>query len=53
MPPKSTKQRADERRKEKLREVQRQIDEGSLVVRQMTRKERAAHKARQEKRKRS
>ena len=40
---KSTKQRADERRQEKLERVQEQIKEGSLVVRKMTAKERAAH----------
>jgi hypothetical protein len=50
---KSTKQRADERRKEKLKEVQRQIDEGSLVVRQMSRRERAAHAARKRDKERS
>ena len=40
---KSVRQRQDERRDEKLREVQRQIDEGTLVVRKMTKAERAAH----------
>jgi hypothetical protein len=53
MPPKSAKQRADERREEKLREVQRQIDEGSLVVRRMTRRERADQEARRRDRERS
>jgi hypothetical protein len=51
---KSVRQRQDERRDEKLKEVQRQIDEGSLVVRKMTKAERAAHPPRnRERRKRS
>ena len=53
MPAKSSKQRADERREEKLREVQRQIDEGTLVVRRMTKREQAAHEARRRERERS
>jgi hypothetical protein len=40
---KSPKQRADERRQEKLDRVQEQIEEGTLTVRKMTAKERAAH----------
>ncbi|MFN2615634.1 MAG: hypothetical protein ABR581_00765 [Thermoleophilaceae bacterium] len=40
---KSTRERADERRQEKLDHVQEQIAEGSLTVRKMTAKERAAH----------
>jgi hypothetical protein len=51
MPAKSTRQRADERRQEKLREVQRQIDDGTLVVRKMSRREQAAHEARRQDRK--
>jgi hypothetical protein len=47
---KTVKQRQDDKRKEKLREVRRQIEDGSLKVRQMTRKERAAAKAAQERR---
>ena len=39
---KTARQRDNERRKEKLKEVRRQIDEGTLVVRKMTAKERAA-----------
>ncbi len=50
---KSTRQRADERREQKLQEVQRQIDAGSLVVRRMTREERVANPARKRDRKRS
>jgi hypothetical protein len=50
---KSVRQRQDERRDEKLREIQRQIDEGSLVVRKMTAAERAAHKPRAPRRKRA
>ena len=37
------KERADERRKEKLANVQQQIEDGTLTVRKMTAKERAAH----------
>jgi hypothetical protein len=40
---KTTKQRSDERRQEKLKQVQRQIDEGTLTIRKMTAKERKAH----------
>jgi hypothetical protein len=47
---KTPKQRADERREEKLREVARQIEDGSLVVRWMTPKERAAAQAGRERR---
>jgi hypothetical protein len=38
---KTPQQRADERRREKLADVQRQIRDGSLVVRQMTAEEKA------------
>jgi hypothetical protein len=47
---KTIRQRQDERRKEKLSEVRRQIADGSLVVRQMTAKERAAFAARSRRR---
>jgi anti-sigma28 factor (negative regulator of flagellin synthesis) len=40
---KTPKERADERRQEKLAQIQQQIEEGSLTVRKMTAKERAAH----------
>ena len=40
---KTTRERADERRQEKLDAVQQQIDEGTLTVRKMTAKERKAH----------
>ena len=36
-------QRAEERRREKLAEMQRQIDEGTLTIRKMTAKERAEY----------
>jgi hypothetical protein len=49
---KSVRQREDARREEKLREVQRQIEEGSLKVRRMTAAERAAHPPRERARKR-
>ena len=35
----TVRQRQEEQRKEKLREIRRQIEEGSLVVRKMTKKE--------------
>lgn len=38
--PKTQQERAAERRREKLAQVQEQIDDGSLVVRQMTPAER-------------
>ena len=37
----TVRQRQEEQRKEKLREIRRQIKDGSLVVRKMTKKERA------------
>jgi hypothetical protein len=40
MPPKTTRQRAEEKRQEKLELVQEQLDSGSLVIRQMTDDER-------------
>lgn len=36
-------ERAAEQRRAKLREVQRQLDEGSLTIRQMTKEERALY----------
>ena len=38
---KSQQQRAEERRKQKLDEIEQQVREGTLVIRQMTDKERA------------
>jgi hypothetical protein len=43
---KSTQERAQERRREKLADVQAQIRSGSLVVRQMTAAERARYQPR-------
>ncbi len=40
---KSQKERDEKRRQEKLAALQQQIDEGTLKVRKMTAKERAAH----------
>lgn len=40
---KSPKERAEERRQEKLAAMQEQVDAGRLTVRKMTAKERAAH----------
>ena len=40
---KTAKERAEERRQEKLAAVERQIRDGSLVVRQMTDAERARY----------
>ncbi len=40
---KSQRQRADERRHDKLAAMQEQIDAGTLTIRKMTAKERAAH----------
>ena len=42
----TSKERAEERRKEKLAEVQRQVDDGTLKVRKMTAKERRDQPAR-------
>ncbi|MFL5868184.1 MAG: hypothetical protein ACJ766_13880 [Thermoleophilaceae bacterium] len=41
------KERADERRNEKLADIQQQIDDGTLTVRKMTAKERAANPPRE------
>lgn len=40
---KTQKERADERRKEKLASIEEQIERGTLVVRQMTKEERKEH----------
>lgn len=40
---KTQKQRADERRNEKLAQVQDQVDQGTLTIRKMTAKERKAN----------
>jgi hypothetical protein len=40
---KTTRQRAEERRQEKLAAVQEQIDAGTLTIRRMTATERAEH----------
>jgi len=40
---KTTRQRAEERRQEKLAAVQEQIDAGTLTIRRMTVMERAEH----------
>ena len=40
---KTAKEREEERRREKLAAVEKQIRDGSLVVRQMTAEERARH----------
>ena len=40
---KTTRERAEERRQEKLAAVQEQIDAGTLTIRRMTAKERAEH----------
>ena len=44
-PQSGTARRAEERRKERLREVARQVEEGTLVIRQMTPEERAKYPA--------
>jgi hypothetical protein len=43
MKSKPTRQRAEERRRDKLAEVQRHVDDGTLTIRKMTTKERAEH----------
>jgi hypothetical protein len=42
---KTARERAEERRRDRLAEIQRQIDDGTLTIRQMTAKERAEHPA--------
>jgi len=39
----TTWERAEQRRQEKLDDMQQQIEDGTLTVRKMTAKERAAH----------
>lgn len=48
---KTQKDRAEERRREKLTAMQEQIERGELTIRQMTPKERAEHPPREAKRK--
>ena len=50
---KTTQERQADRRREKLLEVERQVREGSLVVRQMTAEERARNQPRPPRPKRS
>ena len=40
---KTQQQRAEQRRKEKLAQIQEQVEDGSLVIRQMTPEERKAN----------
>jgi anti-sigma28 factor (negative regulator of flagellin synthesis) len=49
---KTPKERSEERRREKLAEIQKQIDSGELSVRQMTPAERKANPPREPKPKR-
>jgi anti-sigma28 factor (negative regulator of flagellin synthesis) len=46
---KSQKERSEERRKEKLEEIQEQVDRGELSIRQMTPKERKENPPRERK----
>jgi hypothetical protein len=48
----TVKQREEQRRKEKLSEIQKQVEDGSLVIRKMTPEERAANPPSERKRKR-
>jgi hypothetical protein len=48
---KSQKDRADERRRQKLADIQDQVDQGTLKIREMTPEERAAHPPRPRKEK--
>ena len=49
---KSQRERDDEKRRQKLEDIQEQVRKGSLVVRQMTPEERERDRARPSKRKR-
>jgi hypothetical protein len=49
---KTPKDRAEERRQEKLTAIREQVESGELTIRKMTPKERAAHPPREGKRKR-
>jgi hypothetical protein len=42
---KTQRERAEEKRKERLEDVERQVEEGSLVIRPMTAKERKKYPA--------
>jgi hypothetical protein len=46
-PPSGTARRAEQRRQERLKEVARQVEEGTLVIRQMTPEERAKYPAKE------
>lgn len=45
----TVREQQDKRREEKLKQVQEQVDDGSLVIRKMTAKERKANPAREPK----
>jgi hypothetical protein len=45
-PPKTTRERADEKREEKLELVREQVENGSLTIRQMTEEERRQYPSR-------
>ena len=49
MPPKTAREREEAKKQEKLENMQRQIEEGSLVVRKMTPAEKKASEARPKK----
>jgi anti-sigma28 factor (negative regulator of flagellin synthesis) len=42
---KTVRQKQDEKREEKLEQIKRQVEDGSLVIRQMTDDERERHPA--------
>ena len=44
----TVREQQDKRREEKLKQVQEQVDDGSLVIRKMTAKERKANPPRDE-----
>jgi hypothetical protein len=46
---KTVRQKQDEKRAEKLEQIQRQVDDGSLVIRQMTADERKRNPVREPK----
>jgi hypothetical protein len=50
MPPKTQREREAEQRQLKLDRIQEQVDEGSLVIRQMTEEERATFEKKQRER---
>jgi hypothetical protein len=50
MPPKTQREREAEQRQLKLDRIQEQVDEGSLVIRQMTEDERAVFEKKQRER---